>query len=130
MADFAIDAGGDLYLGGSNPHSEPWPVGIRHPLVPDTLIDTLRVSNRAVCTSGLYERGDHILDARTGTPARSSASATVVADSAMLADALATAAFILGPADGIELLQRTGVHGLIVTPDLQRYTTRGLRSAA
>jgi FAD:protein FMN transferase len=130
LVDFAIDAGGDLYLGGSNPHGEPWSVGIRHPSGGEELIDRLRVSNQAVCTSGLYERGDHILDARTGAPAHRTASATVIAQSAMLADALATAAFILGPSDGIELLHRLGVDGLIFTPDLQRYTTRGLRHAA
>jgi FAD:protein FMN transferase len=130
LVDFAIDAGGDLYLGGLNSHAEPWSVGIRHPSGGEELIDSLRVSNQAVCTSGLYERGDHILDARTGAPARHTASATVIAQSAMLADALATACFILGPSDGIELLHRMGVDGLILTPDLQCYATRGLRHAA
>ena len=130
LADFAIDAGGDLYLAGSNPSGEPWSVGIRNPLAPEELLDTLCVSQQAVCTSGLYERGDHILDARTGMAARSVASSTVIAPSAMLADALATAAFVLGPVAGIELLHRMGVDGLIVMPDLQRYSTRGLRHAA
>jgi thiamine biosynthesis lipoprotein len=130
LGDFAIDAGGDLYLGGSNPHGGPWSVGIRHPNGGEEIIHTLRVSNQAVCTSGAYERGLHILDARTGTPANAVASATVVAPGAMLADALATAAFILGPAAGIELLDRMNVDGLIITPDLARYTTRGLRHAA
>ena len=48
----------------------------------------------------------------------------------MLADALATAAFVLGPQRGIELLESMGVEGLIVTPALDRYETRGLRHAA
>jgi thiamine biosynthesis lipoprotein len=130
LVDFAIDAGGDLYLGGSNPQGDPWSVGIRDPLGSSVCIDTLRVSNQAVCTSGCYERGSHILDGRTGAPAQSVASATVVAQGAMLADALATAAFILGPLDGIELLHRMEVDGLIVTPELRRYATRGLRDAA
>jgi thiamine biosynthesis lipoprotein len=130
LVDFAIDAGGDLYLGGSNPQGAPWSVGIRNPFGGAEPINTLRVSNQAVCTSGCYERGAHILDARTGTPAVTVASATVVAQGAMLADALATAAFILGPADGIDLLNRMEVDGLIVTPELQRYATRGLRHAA
>src|SRR6185369_3159931 len=54
--DFAIDAGGDLYLGGSNPQGAPWTVGIRHPRPADgdhqAIIERLRVSNQAVCTSG------------------------------------------------------------------------------
>jgi thiamine biosynthesis lipoprotein len=94
---FAIDAGGDLYLGGCNPDGEPWSIGIRHPRHDNALIDSVRVSNQAVCTSGDYERRDHILDPRTGAPAHAVASVTVVASNAMLADALATAAFVLGP---------------------------------
>lgn len=128
--DFAIDAGGDLYLGGSNPQGAPWSVGIRHPRRDHELIDSLRVSNQAVCTSGDYERRTHILDPRTNTSSNTVASATVVASGAMLADALATAAFVLGPEDGIELLTRLGVEGLILTPELERYETRGLCHAA
>jgi thiamine biosynthesis lipoprotein ApbE len=48
----------------------------------------------------------------------------------MLADALATAAFVSGPQDGLLLLDRMGVEGLIITPDLARYETRGLSRAA
>jgi thiamine biosynthesis lipoprotein len=135
FGDFAIDAGGDLYLGGSNGEGAPWSVGIRHPRRDNEVIDTLRVSNKAVCTSGDYERRTaggchHILDPRTGKPSRAVASATVVASGAMLADALATAAFVLGPEDGVQLLNRMGVEGLIVTPELERYETRGLFHAA
>src|SRR5256885_1037422 len=63
--DFSIDAGGDLYLAGSNPHGDPWSVGIHHPRQDNQLIDCLHVSNQAVCTSGDYERRDHIIDTRT-----------------------------------------------------------------
>jgi len=124
--NFAIDAGGDLYLGGHNPQGQPWSVGIRHPRHNGELIDRLRVTNQAVCTSGDYERGEHILDPQTGSASNAVASATVVASGAMLADALATAAFVLGPEDGISFLMRMGVEGLIVTPDLRRFETRGL----
>jgi len=126
FTDFSIDAGGDLYLGGTNPMGEPWCVGIRHPRRDQELIHSLRVSNQAVCTSGDYERGRHILDPRTRVPANSVASATVVAPRAMLADALATAAFVLGPAEGIALLDRMGVDGLIVTTGMERHETQGL----
>jgi FAD:protein FMN transferase len=132
--DFAIDAGGDLYMGGLNPQGEPWRVGIRHPRREGELIDALRVSNQAVCTSGDYERkrgaGHHILDPRNGASPHAVASATVVAPGAMLADALATAAFVLGPQAGIALLNRLGVSGLIVTPELERYETGDLQHAA
>ena len=125
--NFAIDAGGDLYLGGLNPQGTSWTVGIRHPRRDGETIGTLRISDQAVCTSGDYEKpAAHILDPRSGRPAESVASATVVGPGAMLADALATAAFVLGPESGIALLERLGVEGLIVTPHLEQYRTGGL----
>ena len=132
---FAIDAGGDLYLGGRNARSEMWSVGIRHPRLEHQTIATLRVSDAAVCTSGDYERQQpdgwhHILDPRTHTPATEVASVTVVASSAMLADALATAAFVLGPVEGLSWLDAHDVEGLIVSPTLQRFATKGLPDAA
>lgn len=135
--DFAIDAGGDLYLAGCNADGAPWSVGIRHPREAQALYETLRVSNTAVCTSGDYERrtpGDesgtehHIIDPRTRSSATAAASVTVLASSAMVADALATAAFVLGPVDGLELLERHSVDGMIVTPKLERFATRGMRT--
>ena len=137
--NYAIDAGGDLYLAGCSPDGEPWSVGIRHPRHDHQLIDSLRVSDMAVCTSGDYEQrspgddgeadGHHILDPRTGASANAVASVTVVAPTAMSADALATAAFVLGPADGIQLFERQGVDGLIVSPTLERYATPGFFSS-
>jgi thiamine biosynthesis lipoprotein len=129
--DFAIDAGGDLYLGGHGPNGGPWRIGIRHPRLDHQLIDSVSVSDAAVCTSGDYERrspgedGHHIVDPRTGASANAVASVTVIGPTAMLADALATAAFVAGPADGIRLFERHGVEGLIVLPTLERYTTQG-----
>ena len=132
--NFAINAGGDLYLGGCNPDGEPWSIGIRHPRQERQLIDSLRVSNRAVCTSGDYERrspddsGHHILDPRRGSSANEVSSVTVIGPTAMLADALATAAFVLGPTDGIQLFDRLGVDGFIVSATLERSATRGMRA--
>ena len=133
FGNFAIDAGGDLYLGGSNEDGRPWSVGIRHPREEGRVLETLHVSGTAVCTSGDYERpapaggdGHHILDPRSGASARASASVTVLAPTAIVADALATAAFVLGPAAGMALLERHGVDGMIVTPSLERITTRGM----
>ena len=127
--DFSIDAGGDLYFGGHNGDGEAWRAGIRHPRDREALIDRIRVSDQAVCTSGAYARGEHLLDPRAGEPARSVASATVVAPGAMLADALATAAFVLGPVEGLALLERIGVEGLIVTSDLACHRTKGFGHA-
>jgi thiamine biosynthesis lipoprotein len=132
FGNFAIDAGGDLYLAGYNQAGEPWSVGIRHPRIPELLIARLQVTDCAVCTSGDYERkspGDgashHLMDPRTGGSAGSVVSATVIASSALVADALGTAAFVLGPDTGLDLLERNGVEGLIVTPALEHFTTSG-----
>lgn len=133
LGNFMIDAGGDLFLAGHNAVGEPWSVGIRHPRDHHALIHTLAVSDAAVCTSGDYERvvpergGHHLMDPQRGQPAMSVASATVVAPNAMMADALATAAFVLGPRRGLALLERLEVEGLIVTPELERVFTPGFR---
>ncbi len=82
-----------------------WPVGIRHPLHREKRIGTITLKNKALGTSGsgtqfFIEKGQkigHILDPRTGQPATGVLSATIVADTAAEADALATAAYILGP---------------------------------
>ncbi len=130
---FAIDAGGDLYLKGRNPLGRPWRVGIRDPRREEALLETLQISDAAVCTSGDYERrapdesGEHhILDPKTGRSAAEVASVTVVAPTAMVADALATAAFVLGPERGIRFLERQGVAGLIISSSLERHATAGL----
>jgi thiamine biosynthesis lipoprotein len=130
--NFAIDAGGDLYLAGVNAARERWSVGIRHPRRDREAIETLRVSDSAVCTSGDYERHSpdstsdhHLLDPRTGEPARGVVSATVVAPKAMLADALATAAFVLGPGEGLRLIERQGAQGVLFSTTLERFATPG-----
>jgi thiamine biosynthesis lipoprotein len=125
---FTVDAGGDLYLRGMNENAGPWSVGIRHPRRERELIDTLAVTDTAVCTSGDYDRRasadeHHIVDPHTGKPADRVASVTVLAPSAMAADALATAAFVLGPEGGAALLEREGAEGIFFTADLTRVTT-------
>jgi thiamine biosynthesis lipoprotein len=133
---FAIDAGGDLYFAGRNAAGERWTVGIRHPRRDREAIEVLRISDSAVCTSGDYERpspsatGHHILDPRSGASPGAVVSATVVAPTAMLADALATAAFVMGPADGLKLLERQGVEGLLFSAALERFATPGLGQEA
>ena len=132
FTNFLVNAGGDLYVGGHNASGAEWSVGIRHPREEGKLLDTRRASNVAMCTSGDYERrssadpaAHHLLDPRTGQSANGAASVTVIAPLAVVADGLATAAFVLGPVQGLPLLARHGVEGLIVTPSLERFTTPG-----
>ncbi len=102
--DVLIDAGGDVVARGCN-GTRSWQVGILDPRSPGALIATLALRDEAVATSGDYRRCieiagrryHHLLDPRTGWPANRSCSATVVAPGGALADALATALFVMGP---------------------------------
>jgi FAD:protein FMN transferase len=135
LVNFAVDAGGDLYVAGHNANDRSWAVGIRHPRIADGVFESLAVSDCAVCTSGDYERiadagTHHLVDPSTGKSAAQCASVTVIAPTAMVADALATAAFVMGPEQGIAFLESQGVDGVIVTPALERVATRALRQPA
>ncbi|WP_369195273.1 FAD:protein FMN transferase [Streptomyces djakartensis] len=88
---FCLNAGGDVVVGGG-----PWRVGVRHPEHAGLLCAVVDLTDGAVATSARYERGDHILDGRTGRPATGLLAVTVVAPTLTEADAVATAAFALG----------------------------------
>ncbi len=114
LSDHIIQAGGDIRLGGKK-SSGPWILGIRHPRSADSLSGRISLSTAmAVSTSGDYERffeanGEryhHILDPRTGRPARGVSSVTVLAGSGIVADVLSTSLFVLGPDKGAELARR------------------------
>ena len=91
-------------------------VGIQHPWERNRVAAVLRVDAAAVATSGRYERGDHVLDPRTGRPATDFASVTVVGPDLAIADGYATAAAVLGPAEGLRWLQtRAGYEGMAIT---------------
>jgi thiamine biosynthesis lipoprotein len=132
LPGFAINAGGDIFASGLNPDGEPWRIGIRHPRRHAELLTSLRITDAAVCTSGDYERpqaasnGHHILNPSSVGSASAVASVTVIAPTAIVADALSTAAFVLGPEAGIDLFNRQGVDGLIVDPDLNVVATVGM----
>ncbi len=133
LEGFVINAGGDMFASGLNTSGEPWSIGVRNPRDLDSLADTFAISDEAICTSGDYERTSpdnpaqhHLLDPRTRGAARGAASVTVIAPTAMAADALATAAFVLGGRDGIAFLEENGVDGLIITPEGETYETPGL----
>jgi FAD:protein FMN transferase len=122
--DLCLEAGGDIFVRGTNSVGEPWHVGIQHPRVDGQLACTFRLSDTAVCTSGDYERRSprsekltHILDARTRQPVADLASVTVIAPTAMAADGLSTAAMVMGHERGRRFLRQQGVRSLLVSPD-------------
>ena len=136
LGDFMIQAGGDMYVGGSR-GDRPWRLGIRDPRGPaDRSFAALDLSDATFSTSGDYERFfmkdgvryHHIIDLRTGEPARLCRSVTLVTDRAVVADALAKGVFILGPDAGMALIERTpGVQGVIVSAKNEVSISSGLR---
>jgi thiamine biosynthesis lipoprotein len=124
LRDFRIQAGGDMYVGGKR-GDRAWRLGIRDPRGPaDRIFAALDLTDGTFSTSGDYERFfmkdgrryHHIIDLRVGEPAALCRSVTLVTERAVIADALAKAVFILGPDEGMALIERTpGVSGVIVS---------------
>jgi thiamine biosynthesis lipoprotein len=97
--DFALNIGGDIVCAGGPEPDAPWRIGVRDPADATRVLLVLGVRDGAVATSGLYERGAHVTDARTGDAPGSWLSITVLAPDLATADAVATAALAMG-ADG------------------------------
>jgi thiamine biosynthesis lipoprotein len=137
VRDFMIQSGGDLYVSGTR-GERPWRVAVRDPRGPaDRTIAALDLTDGTFSTSGDYERFfikdgrryHHILDPDSGEPARGCQSVTIVAESAAIADALSTGVFILGPAAGMQLIERLPhVEGIIVTDHGEMLVSTGLGS--
>jgi thiamine biosynthesis lipoprotein len=126
LSNFFINAGGDILTRGHADGAGEWRVGIQHPWERDRVAAVLVVSDAAIATSGRYERGDHVLDPRTGKPAVGLASVTVVGPDLAVADAYATAAVVLGPGPGMRwLTTRAGYEGMGITDDHNVLLTPG-----
>jgi thiamine biosynthesis lipoprotein len=125
--NFLIGAGGDVAARGRPAPDQRWRVGIRHPQIADRMAAVLETADLAVATSGTYERGEHIVDPRTGRAAGDSVlSMTVAGPSLTYADAFATAAFVMGEeglrwVDGLD-----GYAALAITRDRRVVWTRGM----
>ncbi len=140
LAGAVVSLGGNVALAGSKPDGSPYTVGVRDPDDPGGLIGTLALESGFVAVSGDYERYfeengvryHHILDGKTGVPAKSGLrSAAAVASDGALADALSTALFVLGE-DGALALYESGLYdfeAVLVTDDGRVTATPGLGSA-
>jgi FAD:protein FMN transferase len=116
-----VSAGGDSRILGDR-HGAPWRVGIQDPRDPERVAVLLPLVDAAVSTSGDYERYfecdgirfHHILDPQTGDSARSVRSASVIGTRATLTDALSTAIFVLGAADGLAMVDAIDGYDAII----------------
>lgn len=98
FGNFCLSAGGDVVTRGAPEPGQPWRIGIQHPLERAWIAAVVEAGDLAVATSGSYERGEHILDPRTGRPPRGPLSVTVCGPDLGTADALSTAVFAMGAA--------------------------------
>ena len=126
--NFFIDAGGDCQTRGTNQSGLPWRVGIRHPVERDKFARVVHSAGLAVATSGTYEKGDHILDPRTGLPADEFLSMTVVGPDIVAADVYATACFAMG-SRGLDFIEaRGGYEAFAISRDLSGTWTSGFQA--
>jgi thiamine biosynthesis lipoprotein len=121
-----INAGGDVRTSGSPAPGQRWRVGIRHPWQELHLCWVLTGNDLAVATSGTYERGYHVIDPRSGQPARQLRSVTLIGHDLALADAYATAALAMGNHGPDWLTQLPTFEWAVVTQDRTCYRSAGL----
>ena len=121
-----INASGDLTAWGKKPSGKDWMVAIVNPLNKSKIFSWLPIKNKAVVTSGNYERFikfndksySHIIDPRTGYPSQGILSVTIFTEKAELADALATSVFVLGQEIGMNLInQLKGIDCIIINKE-------------
>ena len=136
LHDFMIRAGGDIYVAGRR-GDRSWRLGIQDPRGPaEAIFAALDLADAALSTSGDYERFfikdgrrlHHILDPDRGEPAVGCRSVTIVANRSIAADGLSTGVFVLGPAEGMALIERLpNAEAVIVTADNEVLVSSGLK---
>ncbi|OYQ40651.1 FAD:protein FMN transferase [Flavobacterium aurantiibacter] len=123
VTDGIVNASGDLCAWGTQPNGNPWTVGIAHPDLRDAPFSYLSISNRAIATSGTYEkfitingkRYSHTINPKTGLPVQGIKSVTIIAPNAELADALATPVSVMGIKSGLYLIEQIPeVHAIVI----------------
>lgn len=130
-----INASGDLNAWGTQPDGSDWLVGITNPLNTKKMFSWMPIKNQAVVTSGNYEkfvkfndiRYAHIINPKTGYPTTGVKSVTIFAPKAELADAFATAVFVMGVEVGLDFInQIKGVDVIIVDDENQFHTSNSI----
>jgi thiamine biosynthesis lipoprotein len=117
-----VQAGGSVAVTGPKPDGQPWRVGVRDPARAEGLLGVLELAEGAVATSGDYERCylhqgvsiHHLMDPRTGAPARHRSQVTVRAARCAEADGWGVALFVARPGEAEELARQAGVSALMV----------------
>lgn len=130
-----INVSGDINAWGKQPDGKLWTIGIVNPLNKNKIFATFPLEDSAVETSGSYEkfvifdgiRYSHIIDPRTGYPAKGVVSVSVFAKQTEIADALATGIFVMGVDVGLDLVnQIKGIECIIVDDQGKIHASKGI----
>ncbi len=136
IANGIVNAGGDLFAWGRQANGEQWKIGIADPKNKNKIMAWLQLENTAIVTSGNYERFvlidgkkyAHIIDPRTGYPVSGLKSVSIICPDAELADALATAIFVMGEDSGMQLIdQLENIEGIIVNEQDEIFISKNLK---
>jgi thiamine biosynthesis lipoprotein len=134
-----VNASGDLTTWGTRASGEAWKVGVPEPQNKDNIILWLPVEEKAIATSGDYEkyftyqgqRYSHIINPKTGLPVVGANSVSVISNSAELSDALATAVSVMGIEVGMNLInQIEGVECVFIDNNRKLHFSNGLQAYA
>lgn len=122
-----VSLGGNIHALGTKPNGNPWQIAIQHPTQASGYLGVLALTDRAAITSGGYQRyfeqdGEiyqHIIDPKTGAPARSDIlSVTVITDNGIMGDAVSTALYVMGSEKALAFLeQHKDLEAVIFTDD-------------
>ncbi|WP_297133264.1 FAD:protein FMN transferase [Terrisporobacter sp.] len=134
-----INLGGNVYALGTKKNNEPFSIGIQDPTKPrGNSIGNIKVSNKSVVTSGIYERYieknnkiyHHMINPHTGYPFENNlSSVTIISNNSMICDALSTTTFGLGLEKGMQLVENLdNVEAIFITKDKKIYLSSNLKN--
>ncbi len=135
VANGIINASGDLTAWGLQPNGAQWTIGIANPDFPQEAFSYLEISNKAVATSGNYEKYvmikgkkySHTIDPKTGMPISGIKSVTIISDNAEFADAMATPIAVMGINAGLYLInQIPTIYCIIIDDNNKIYTSKNI----
>lgn len=131
-----INASGDLCAWGLQPDGRKWTIGVADPDAPSSVFSYMDISDRAVATSGNYEKYitingkkySHTIDPKTGLPVSGIKSVTIIATNAEFADAMATPIAVMGISAGLFLInQIPDLYCIIIDDNNKIYTSKNIR---
>ncbi|HEX6426521.1 MAG TPA: FAD:protein FMN transferase [Niastella sp.] len=130
-----VNASGDLITWGLQADRQPWTIGIAHPDDARRAFSWLNISDRAIATSGNYEKYvmidgkkySHTINPKTGMPVTGIKSVTIISPYAEIADAMTTPVMVMGVKAGLQMINQIHYLGcIIVDDDNNIYSTKNI----